>query len=415
MPEKFVLAPETEAQISALGNVDLVVGVAASDRLEETRATIAAARLGLLERFSGTRAVVLHAHAGGMLAEASPSEGGAPVIELPCATGAGAGSWPRGAALRLVFETSQRLRAKACALLGVDVVSITPEWIGRLLAPVLDQGQDLVSPYYVRHPYSGAVTSGVLAPLLRTLYGRRLRYPLGAELACSARLIDGQLGREPGAAQVGPQAFELRLLVDAVAGNRSVCQAILGPRMVSADGATGLSAILTEVLSVVFSEMERSSALWQKIRGSTAVPLLGPVEPPLTEPVAVDGKRLLDAFRLGQQNLHEVWGLVLPPSTLVELKKLARVPEPEFRLPDRLWARIVFDFAMAYRARVMNRDHLIGALAPLYLGWFGSLYTEMGDAQPARLEERLEQLCLQFEAEKPYLISRWRWPDRFNP
>jgi hypothetical protein len=43
------------------------------------------------------------------------------------------------------------------------------------------------------------------------------------------------------------------------------------------------------------------------------------------------------------------------------------------------------------------------------------LYAEMGDAGAVRLEDRLEQLCLQFEAEKPYLISRWRWPDRFNP
>jgi len=31
------------------------------------------------------------------------------------------------------------------------------------------------------------------------------------------------------------------------------------------------------------------------------------------------------------------------------------------------------------------------------------------------VEERIEALCLRFEAEKPYLIARWRWPDRFTP
>jgi hypothetical protein len=31
---------------------------------------------------------------------------------------------------------------------------------------------------------------------------------------------------------------------------------------------------------------------------------------------------------------------------------------------------------------------------------------------PAR---RLESLSLAYEAGKSYLVSRWRWPDRFNP
>ena len=33
----------------------------------------------------------------------------------------------------------------------------------------------------------------------------------------------------------------------------------------------------------------------------------------------------------------------------------------------------------------------------------------------AKVEARVEQLCLRYETEKPYLISRWRWPDRFSP
>jgi hypothetical protein len=35
-------------------------------------------------------------------------------------------------------------------------------------------------------------------------------------------------------------------------------------------------------------------------------------------------------------------------------------------------------------------------------------------AAPA-VEARVERLCQAFEVSKPYLISRWRWPDRFNP
>jgi hypothetical protein len=40
---------------------------------------------------------------------------------------------------------------------------------------------------------------------------------------------------------------------------------------------------------------------------------------------------------------------------------------------------------------------------------------EMETAGPAEIETRMEQLAAAYEAGKPYLVSRWRWPDRFNP
>jgi hypothetical protein len=129
----------------------------------------------------------------------------------------------------------------------------------------------------------------------------------------------------------------------------------------------------------------------------------------------IDVRRALDGFRLGQENLREIWGLVLPPLTLLELKKLARLPDAAFRFPDALWAKIVYDFALAYHVRALNRDHLLAAFTPLYLGWLGSFVSEAGEVDGRMLETRIEQLCLRYEMEKPYLISRWRWPDRFNP
>jgi hypothetical protein len=39
----------------------------------------------------------------------------------------------------------------------------------------------------------------------------------------------------------------------------------------------------------------------------------------------------------------------------------------------------------------------------------------MQNAAAGAGEQRLERLCQAFEASRPYLVSRWRWPDRFNP
>ena len=94
---------------------------------------------------------------------------------------------------------------------------------------------------------------------------------------------------------------------------------------------------------------------------------------------------------------------------------MARLPEESFRCSDELWARIIYDFALGHHLRVIPRDHLLGALTPLYLGWLASFALETGEATPQEAEGRLEKLCLAFEAQKPYLISRWRWPDRFSP
>jgi len=130
--------------------------------------------------------------------------------------------------------------------------------------------------------------------------------------------------------------------------------------------------------------------------------------------VTFDVRRLAESFRLGLRNLQDLWGLVLPPATLLDLKRIAAAPAEAFAMPDELWCRVVFDFALGYRVRTINRNHLLGAFLPLHLAWLASYVREMQEATHAESEQRLERLCQTYEAQKPYLISRWRSPDRFN-
>lgn len=122
---------------------------------------------------------------------------------------------------------------------------------------------------------------------------------------------------------------------------------------------------------------------------------------------------MLDAFRLAYGNLSEIWSLVLPPQTLFGLKRLSTTPAASFSMPDALWVRIIYDFILAYRLRTINRGHLLGALTPLYLAWVSSHVIRT--SQGADSEALIAALASAFELDKPYLVSRWRWPDRFNP
>jgi hypothetical protein len=130
---------------------------------------------------------------------------------------------------------------------------------------------------------------------------------------------------------------------------------------------------------------------------------------------SVDISRLVESFQLANRDLQEIWGLVLPPSTLVELRKLSRQPVEQFRISDDLWVRIVYDFALGHRLRIINRDHLLKSMTPLYLAWVASFAQALASSRESTLEQRLERLAVAYESGRPYLVSRWRWPDRFNP
>ena len=107
--------------------------------------------------------------------------------------------------------------------------------------------------------------------------------------------------------------------------------------------------------------------------------------------------------------------MILPPSTMVELRRLARNGAAQFRMPDVTWAHVVYDFALAHRLRTINRDQMLRALTPIYLGWVASYAQELEHASPEAAELRVEKLCVAYEETKSYFVSRWRWPDRFNP
>lgn len=222
----------------------------------------------------------------------------------------------------------------------------------------------------------------------------------------------GERNGERGAAGMNLLAS---LVPRAVCSNLQVCQAYLGARIYPPVDWTAVSSLLAQVVGPIFQAMERSAACWQKTRASTPVRTLNQLLSVPQPAGNVEIARLVNSFQLGVRDLQEIWGLVLPPATLLELRKLSRLHTEQHRFPDELWVRIVYDFALAHRLRTINRDHLLGSLTPLYLGWVASYAREIETSEVTAAEQRLERLALAYEAEKPYLVSRWRWPDRFNP
>ncbi len=316
-------------------------------------------------------------------------------------------------AYEAIFRLAQTLRASACVVLNPDLAALRTDALGTLAAPVLNRECDLVMPLYPVDRYEGLLNLAILAPLTQALYGKRVRFPLAQDFAVSADLLPFM--HEPVSRRDAAGQMLLWPATEAAVRDRKLCQVHLDVHHVFSSEGVELSAVLAQVVGPLFAEMERHAAPWQRVRGSTETVIAGPaVEVPADGP-AMDARPMIDAFLLGYRNLQDVWGLVLPPVTLLELKHLSRQTPDAFKMSDALWARIVYDFALAHRLRTLGRNHLLGALTPLYLGWVASYVGEVRLASDNEVELRRERLARAFEEAKPYLVQRWRWPDRFNP
>jgi glucosylglycerate synthase len=318
----------------------------------------------------------------------------------------------RARALHAILSAAWERRARACIVLDARSLASPADWL-RAIDPLLADEVDFVAPMYDRHPATAGLLRGLVAPLFRALYGVRLTSPLAGEFACARRLIEAVLNDRVWHTDASQRGIDLWLPTAAVAGGFRLAEAHIGMRSGDERPEIDVAEIVAQIVGVLFTDMERRVQVWQRIRGSRAVPHIGHPRGP--EAPRVDAAPLIESFRLGYGALQDVWAEVLPPGAILQWRRLAVQPIEGFRVDDALWARTIYDFAMGHRLRVINRDHLLRSLTPLYLAWLASFILQVRHTNAAEAEARLEALGLAFETEKPYLISQWRWPERFRP
>jgi len=306
------------------------------------------------------------------------------------------------------YEIADKYDVRAILMLGPDANSLSPPAIRTLADAVLNTTIDLAMPHYALPPNIGLVNSAILYPVTRSLFAVRARFPLAIDMVFSMRMAQrlAIVAQRIG----GSDEAILWPVSEAVAAGFAVNEYDVGPRAIPQPSESDVNAMLTLIIGSLFADIEAKAAIWQRPRRPPA--MHADDSPPSAPVSSSDVAKMVEAFRLGNANLQEIWTQVLPPHSLVMLKRFSAVEPSSFRMPENLWARIVFDFLIAYRLRHVNRGHLLGALIPLYLGWVASHInlTASGVAS----ERHIEAVASAFEADKPYLVARWRWPDRFN-
>ncbi len=413
---------EVERILQEVERADLVVGIPSYNNARTIGHVVRAVTAGLAKYFPEHRAVVINSDGGSrdgtpeVVRQAALGDyrmvlAAHPLHPIPRLTMPYHGVPGKGSALRLVFDLAVRLGARACAVVDADLRSITPEWMDLLIGPVLREGFDFVAPLYRRHKYDGTITNSIVYPLTRALYGRRVRQPIGGDFGFSGRLAAHYLAQDVWHTDVARFGIDIWMTTQAIVGGYSVCQAFLGAKIHDAkDPGADLVGMLVQVVGSVLDLMEAHYPIWSRVRGSEPVPLFGLEYEVGLEPIRVNVERMIHAFRLGAEELQDLWQKVLSPPTFRAVTHIARSSETAFHFPAEVWVSVIYDFALAFHWCVIHRDHLLQALVPLYLGRTASFVLETAESTAEEVEAVIENLCLRFEEQKPYVVQKWESP-----
>jgi glucosylglycerate synthase len=418
LAEESSLTDDFLGQLISVGEVDLLVGVPTHNNSKTIVPIVETIQAGLLTFFPRERAAIINADGG--------SRDGTPGLVVSAAIGdvqrsskmyalrtlhsistQYASGPARGTALRTILAAAELLRAKACAVVSPESTQITTDSLAALLRPVYADTFDLVLPTYRRHRFDGVLLTNLLYPMTRALYGLRIREPYALEFAFSGRLGSQFLAQNAWQEEPARTGSEIQFTLAAIAGGYRICQTFLGTREHVERHSADLVPAMRQTVGALFSSLEPNFTLWNTKNGSEPIPTAGVEQEFTLEPLRINRKRLREMFSTGVAELESVFRAILAPSTLAELQQIAGLDEARFRYSAELWVKTVYEFAAAYHKSVISRDHIIQALAPLFRGRAFTFLMENRNGSAGNVENNVENLCLEFERMKPYLLEIW--------
>jgi hypothetical protein len=423
LPEETFLPDDLLRQLMSVGEVDLLVAVSSQYAASTIGQAVRTIEQSFQQNFIRQRVVIVLFDGGKNgqdgAATTEPANNEERKVRLPGITSlrtihrvtANFSSPPSpGVALRTILEMADLLRARACAVFSAASTNLTTGSIANLLTPVYRDKYDFVAPLYSRHKYQGLLMRNLLYPMSRAVFGCGIREVFPAEWGFSGRLATYCLNQdvwheEPIRAQ--PEAW---MAITANSTDYRCCQVFLGEKSPAKKGGPGtdIVEVLRQTVGTLFWCLETQQSRWLDHDNSQPVPTLGPAQQLTAGATDMDRHRIFEMFRGGVTDLEPILGSILDPQTHSEIKSMLSLDEDKFRFKSDLWVRTLYDFAVAYHHAVINRDHLVQALAPLYRGMTHSFLAEHADSSPAEIESANDMLCQEFERQKPYLREKWK-------
>ncbi len=409
MNELTPLRGITRELIGRIGKADLLIGIPCFNNGATIAHVVAMAATGLKEHFPDRRAAMIIADGGSTMddtREVALQE--MKKHDIHGVVGIYRGLPGKGSAVRMIFAAARELGVEALGLLDSDLRSVKPLWVERLLGPVVSGKYDFVAPLYKRYKFDGTITNNVTYNMLRCLYGKRVRQPIGGEFAFSGRFA-GELEALPiWDTDVARFGIDIWLTVNALTRKVPMCQTHLGVKVHDAkDPAASLEPMFRQVVGTLFALLDETSDFWMQAGESVAVDVWGSPGEEEPEAFPIDYDRLVEHFYFSWQTLKGAWESILREDTFAELNACVDTGRGVFQIGTDLWARILFEFAATYHHRPAAKKQVIEVLSPLYFARVASFIRRVGDRSNAEAEAVVEEQARIFEIRKPYLLELW--------
>jgi len=402
--ETSALTDDMRKALRTQRRADLVVGIPSFRNAATIGHVTEAASEGLRRTFPEMRAVIVNADGGSN--DGTSDRVRAAADGVPTVAGRYQGESGKGSAFRAIFEAVTLLDAKACAVVDSDLRSITPEWIARLIGPIVRDEADYVTPLYARHKHDGTITNTIAYPLTRALYGARVRQPIGGEFGFGADLAKVYLAEPVWDTDVAKFGIDIFMTTTAIARGVRVAQAFLGAKIHDPkDPGADLGPMFTQVVGTLLALARKNADIWRTVKGSQEVPLIGEISPVEPEAVNASVRVLVEKFKAGAADQDATWAEILSTGTR-DIARTAAETGNASAIGGRFWARAVYEIVAAAKTRD-DTETLARALLPLYFGRVAALIGEVQGLDQAGAERVVEQQALIFEQTKPYLVERW--------
>lgn len=316
----------------------------------------------------------------------------------------------KGSAVRAIFEIARGIGARVCIVLEADLVTLTPEWIPKLVMPILSGEYEYVVPAYARPLVESAINDLLAYPLTRLLYNVDVRQPMAGDLAVSGRVASQLYERDVWETDVARHGIDIWITTLAINENIPMCQAPLGPKIEhKREAAVAFDPGFVQVVGTLFRMLEIYRKRWMETRPLRIVPFCGeqviPQEQRLPSDLTVD--KLTEAFQAGTRRYRRFWRTILVPTNFDAVIELFNKPRGATRFSAGLWARVVFDFAVVYNQGESDPDKVAAALLPLYYARLATLLRET-NAKIEAVEQAVQAQARVFEEQRPYLVYRWQ-------
>ncbi|MCK4301077.1 MAG: hypothetical protein KAX80_16175 [Planctomycetes bacterium] len=401
------LRGEAKRRLAQIGRADVIVGIPSHRNARTIGEVVNAVASGIGTYLADRRVVLMNSDGGSsdntarQVSEVSVSANVRKLVTVY------RGPLGKGRAIRAILEAAAQLHVRACVIVEARAPGITPEWIPRLVSPVME-GRDLTVACYQRSAYAAALTDNLVYPFMRTLFSRDLRDPLAGEFCLSGNLASELAMRDVWETDVARFGFNAWLAIQALTEKIDLSQVDLGYRGEGGGQPGALSdARFLHMVGTLFRCLTTHRHIWQSTVPLKPVPFEGERQPDRLVPSPEYVDMLIDAVYRSQAKYLPQWQMVLSPETLRAVLDALAQPRPASGFSPRLWARVVLEFALVYNRGEGDPDKVADALLPLFYARAATYVRATHDLTVAQREAVVAEVLRAFLATMPFLAEKW--------